>query len=263
MAGGSRGVSLPTEVSAAVMPVRLRTDLPREVATDYWVTRHREIVRRLPQIVEYTQHHFSQTDNGYWPATDMVGTIVPPSWPFDGLAETTLPGVVGSLRIPRHMRPVYFDEQVPFETVIGNMTGPRGGRWWTTGLDETVGHRTVLLVRRRRGVSRRRFKAFVHDQLGPALLAGGARDLRTYTFLPYLGSLHATAGVSHDNPAHRRHHAAVIFGSDTRADVDALVGSAAVRAAIDVQHDYCLGMHAFTVERSVSGIRAGNAGENT
>jgi len=246
---------LPVPTTSAVMPVRLREDLPREVADAYWTNQHADIVRRLPHVLEYTQHHFSATDHGYWPRTGMVGTIVPPSWPIDGIAETRFSSLAASLLITLRMREVFFDEQNPFEMVLGNMTGPRGGRWWTTGLDDSVGHRTVLLLRRRRGVSGRSFRSFVHDRLGPALDAAGARDLRTYTYIPYVAATYSTPGVSHHNPPHRRYHASVVLGTDTRADVEALIASPEVTAVVEDQHLFCTGVHAFTVERRVPGIR--------
>jgi len=177
-------MSTPVPTTSALYPVRLREDLARDVAYAYWAGPHAEIVKRLPHVMEYNQYHFSATDHGYWPATPTVGTTVPSSWPLDGLTEVRMSSMAAGLRIPLHMREVFLDEQNVFEHVLGHQTGPRGGRWWTTGHDDTVGHRTILLVRRRRGVSGRTFRAFVHTRLGPALHAAGARDLRTYALLP-------------------------------------------------------------------------------
>ena len=80
----------PVPTTSALYPVRLRADLPRDVAYRYWAGQHAEIVKRLPHVVEYNQYHFSATDHGYWPATPTVGTIVPPSWPLDGLTEVRI-----------------------------------------------------------------------------------------------------------------------------------------------------------------------------
>jgi hypothetical protein len=190
----------PVPTTSGLYPVRLRTDLPRDVAYAYWAATHAEIVKRLPHLVEYNQYHFSATDHGYWPATPTVGTIVPSSWPLDGLTEVRLPSMAAAFRVPLHMREVFLDEQNVFEHVLGHQTGPRGGRWWTTGHDDTVGHRTVLLVRRRRGVRGRAFRAFVHTRLGPALHAAGARDLRTYALLPLATMVHNTLAYRTKTP---------------------------------------------------------------
>jgi hypothetical protein len=142
-----------------------------------------------------------------------------------------------------------------FEHVLGHQTGPHGGRWWTTGHDDSAGHRTVLLVRRRRGVSGRAFRAFLQTHLGPALHAAGARDLRTYALVPFAALAHITFGVSHRNPPHRRYHGAVIFGTGTRARVDDLIASPEVSAAIGDQHLTCTAVHAFAVDRTLPVIR--------
>jgi hypothetical protein len=245
----------PFPTTSGLYPVRLRTDLPRDAAYAYWAATHAEIVKRLPNLVEYNQYHFSATDHGYWPATPTVGTIVPSSWPLDGLTEVRLPSIAAAFRVPLHMREVFLDEQNVFEHVLGHQTGPRGGRWWTTGHDDSVGHRTVLLVRRRRGVWSRAFRAFVHARLGPSLHAAGARDLRTYALLPLATMAHTTFGVSHTNPPHRRYHGAVIFGTDSRAQVEDLVASPEVAAVVKDQHLTCTAVHAFAVERTVPVIR--------
>jgi hypothetical protein len=248
-------MNTPVPTTSAIYPVRLRADLPRDVAYAYWAGSHAEIVKRLPNLLEYNQYHFSATGHGYWPATPTVGTIVPSSWRLDGLTEVRLPSMAAGFRVPLHMREVFLDEQNVFEHVLGHQTGPRGGRWWTTGHDDSIGHRTALLVRRRRGVSGRAFRAFVHTRLGPALHAAGARDLRTYALLPLAAMAHTTFGVSHRNPPHRRYHGAVIFGTDTRAQVDDLIASPEVAAAIGDQHLTCTAVHAFAVDRTVPVIR--------
>jgi hypothetical protein len=248
-------MTAPLRTTSALYPLRLRSDLPRDVARSYWAGPHAEIAKRLPHLIEYNQHHFSATDHGYWPATAKVGTLVPPSWRIDGLSEVRMSSMSAALLIPLHMREVFLDEQNVFEHCLGQLTGPRGGRWWTTGHDASIGHRTVLLVRRRRGVSGRAFRAFVHARLGPALYAGGANDLRTYTFLPLAPLAHATFGVSHDNPSHWRYHAGVVFGTDTRAEVEDVIASPEVKAAVQDQHQACTAVHAFAIDRTVPVIR--------
>ncbi|MFI7666804.1 hypothetical protein [Nocardia sp. NPDC049526] len=245
-----------TRTSSAVYPVSLRDDLPREVATAYWAGPHAEIVKKHPHILEYIQRQFSPTDHGYWPATPRVGTLVAPVWRMDGFAEVRLRSLtVAALTTPVHMRGVFLDEQNVFDRVLGQLTGPRGGRWWTNGHDDTALHRTAVLLRRRRGVRGRTFRRFVHDELGSALHAAGARDLRTYTFLPYTQLAHMTPGVSHDNPAHRRYHGALVIGASSRDHLAELLKSPRVSAVIGDQARVLTAAHAYTVERSVAVIR--------
>ena len=248
-------MNTPVPTTSGLYPVRLREDLPRDVAREYWAGPHAELVRRLPRLVEYNQYHLSATDHSYWPATHNVGTTVASSWRTDGLTEVRFSSIAAALLLPPRMRAVLFDEQNLFEHVLGHLTGPAGGRWWTSGHDDSVGHRTVLLVRRRRGISGRSFRAFLHARLGPALHSAGARDLRTYSFLPLTAVPHRTPGVSHDNPPHRRYHGAVVLGTGTRAELDDVIASPDVTAAIKDQHVTCTAVHAFAVDRTVPVIR--------
>ncbi|MFD8815657.1 hypothetical protein ACFV23_30240 [Streptomyces sp. NPDC059627] len=252
-ATGSTTVPVPT--TSGIFPVWLREDLPREVALHYWKGPHARIVARLPSIAEYLQHHFSPTDHGYWPSSPTVGTVVPPSWRCDGIAEVRMVSMAAALTIPVHMREVYLDEQNVFDRVLGNLTGPRAGRWWTDGHDADVGHRTVLLLRRRRGVSRRAFRRYVHHHMGPALHEAGARDLRTYTFLPWTSLPHPTPGISHDNPPFRRYHGCVVLGADGRAAVDEILASKLVADLVADQHTVMTAVHAFTVAHTEPVIR--------
>jgi hypothetical protein len=240
--------------TSALYYVRLREDLPRDVARAYWAGPHAEIVRQLPHVAEYRQHHFSATDHGYWPATPKVGTVTPASWRLDGFAEVRFTSIAAATLVPLHMREVFFDEQNVFEQVLGHLAGPTGGRWWTDGHDDSVGHRTTVLLRRRAGASRRAFRTFVREQLAPALAAAGARDLRSYNFLP--GMPHPTPGIWHENPRHRRYHGAVLFGTGSRAEVDDLLAHPAVAAAIADQNKTCSAVHAYSVERTVPVIGA-------
>ena len=108
----------------------------------------------------------------------------------------------------------------------------------------------ALLLRPRRGVRGGTFRWFARAD-GPALFEAGARDLRTYTFLPWSRFVHSTPGVSHDNPTYRWYHGAAVFGTDARAGADELLGSAQVAAHGADQHTAVTAVHAFSVERSV------------
>ncbi|NUP24757.1 MAG: hypothetical protein HOZ81_53635 [Streptomyces sp.] len=251
-------MSRPVKTTSYMSPVWLRADLPRETALGYWAGPHARIAGRLPHMAEYVQRHFSPTDHGYWPASPTVGTVIPPSWRCDGVAEVRFGSTAAALGMPLHMREVYLDEQNVFERVLGQVTGPGGGRWWTDGHDDAVGHRTVLLLRRRRGVGGRTLRRYVHDRIGPALHEAGARDLRTYSFLPWSRYVHHTLGVCHDNPAYRRYHASVVVGTESRAATDDLLKSAHVAGLVADQQAVLTAVHAYSVERSVPVVRVGS-----
>ncbi|MFE5286022.1 EthD domain-containing protein [Nocardia sp. NPDC056611] len=252
-------MTIPIRTSSMLSPLMLRGDLPRGTATDYWSTNHAEKVRKLPNLVEYTQRHFSTTDHGFWPATVGVGTSIPADRRLDGCAELRFRSTVATLMTAPHAREVYLDEQNVFGRVIGHATGPGGGRWWSGDFDDTTGHHVMLLLRRRHGVRGSAFREFVHGGIGQALLDAGVRDLRTYTFLPWTRWYNTSPGVCHDNPVEHRHHGAVIFGARDREAVDELLRSSFVAAAVEKQHLACTAIHAYSVERSVPAIRMRSA----
>ncbi|MGW0035186.1 hypothetical protein [Gordonia sp. NPDC003376] len=237
--------------TSMVSPLMLRKDLTREHATTHWRTRHADLVRRLPHVVEYNQLHFSATDHGYWPATDTVGTVVPSDWRVDGCSELRFTSTLGCARTGVKARPVYLDEHNAFERVVGQMTVPSGGRWWTDGHDTAVGHRTVVWLRRRRGVGSLTFRRHVYDTLAPALHSAGARDLRAYVFTPYTKLGNVSPGVSHDYPVQHRFHAALIIGADSREHFHDLVQSQDVAPIVDRQACVLSAAHAYGVERTV------------
>ncbi|OHV04439.1 EthD domain-containing protein [Mycobacterium talmoniae] len=248
----------PTRTTSMLSPLMLRGDMTRDVATTYWATEHAEKVKKLPNLLEYNQRLFSTTDHGFWPRAQGIGTAIDDTWRFDGCAEIRFRSTAAITATAVHAREVYLDEQNVFARVLGHPTGPGGGRWWTDGFDDTVGHHIALLLRRRRGVRGGVFRTFVHERMGAALLAGGARDLRSYTFLPWTPLFHTSPGVGHDNPPQHRYHAVVLLGADSRAAVDQLFDSAAVAALRRDLHTTLTAVHAYGIERTVPVIRMGS-----
>jgi hypothetical protein len=240
-----------------VSPLMLRSDIPREQVITYWATVHAGKVKKLPNLIEYNQRLFSATDHGFWPATATVGTIIPDDWRVDGCAEVRFGSTVGILNSAVHTREVNLDEQNAFARVLGQVTAPGGGRWFTTGFDDTLTTHVALLLRRRQGVRVKAFRAFVYDKFSAALLSAGAQDLRTYAFLPYTTLANNTPGVSHHYPIEHRFHGAAIFGTSSRDAVDDMLDSPAIKALVATQHEVLTAVHAYGVERSLPIIRMG------
>lgn len=248
-------VSTSTRTTSMVSPLMLRKDIPRDDGTAYWMGAHAAKVKKLPNIIEYSQQHFSPVDHGYWPSAPSVGVVVPEDWRVDGCSEMRFTSPIGVLRTGMHARDVYLDEQNAFERVVGQMTVPSGGRWWTTGHDDSVTHRTAVWFRRRRGLGGRAFRRYIYDSLAPAVVAAGGMDVRAYVFTPYTKLGNVSPGVNHDYPVQHRYHAVLIFGANSRADVDRMLGSSELAPVIAVQGDYITAAHAFTVERTVPVVR--------
>ncbi|CAM3098664.1 hypothetical protein [Skermania piniformis] len=244
-----------TKTLSGIYPVRYRADLPRRVADEYWAGPHAELVKRGGHILEYNQYHFAETDHGYWPATPTVGTHPAEMFRWNGVTEVRLRNYPEMARAAYGMLgTIFHDEQNVFDNVLGHVCGPGGGSWWTVGHDPSVGHRTVLLLRRRRGVRRRRFHTFVHNAFGPVLAAAGALDTRAYTFLPFTGIAHRTPGLAHSYPPGHRHDGAIIFGLPHRNDVAGLLSDPAVDDIVAQQAQTLTAVHAYSVARTVSVI---------
>jgi hypothetical protein len=236
----------------------LRADLPREDALGYWRGPHARLVAEVPHIDEYRQHHFSPEDHGFWPEAPGIGTTVPPDWRIDGMPEVAFASALAPIKaLGRRVWAVYQDESRFIDRILANLTGPGGGRWFRSGQDG-IGARVVVLIRRRRDVRFPRFKSFVHGVLGSALdRAPGTMELRTHVFLPYTKAVWWTPGVAHDNPSHRRYHAAIVLGAGDRRTVDAIIGSPEVTATRDAQAAHCLALHAYAVDNTYTVVRDG------
>jgi hypothetical protein len=237
----------------------LRADLPREDCLAYWRGPHARLVAEIPHIDEYRQHHFSPEDHGFWPGPPGVGTTVPADWRIDGMPEVAFADALAPIKgLGSRVWAVYQDESKFIDRTLANLTGPGGGRWFRSGHDEEVGACAVVLVRRRRDVRFTAFRSFVHEILGPALdRAPGTLELRTHAFLPYTEALWWTPGVAHDNPPHRRYHAAIVLGAANRGALDATIASPEVAATQDEQAANCLALHTYAVDNTYAVVRDG------
>jgi hypothetical protein len=169
------------------------------------------------------------------------------------MVEVAFESALGSvLGLGPAVRSVFPDEANAFDRVLCHLTGPRGGRWHHTDNREQVGARAVVLLRRRPRVPGQAFRRFVHEQLGYALAAAPqTAELRTHVFLPYSRLAWPTPSVAHDNPPHRRYHAAVVVGAADRASLDAVLDAPGLLPTRDAQGTHCLALHAYAVQQTV------------
>jgi hypothetical protein len=63
--------------------------------------------------------------------------------------------------------------------------------------------------------------------------------------------------VAHDNPAHRRYHAAVVLGAADRRALEAVLRSPEVSATGPDQARHCVAVHAYAVEETVAVVQDG------
>jgi hypothetical protein len=251
-------MSYPESTVSMIAPLMMRTDLPKEIILDHWQNGHADKVSKLPNLVEYNQLVFSPDDHGFWPTSGLVGGDIPPDWQLDGAAELRFGSAMAMVSNGfLHGGEIFRDEQNIFHRVIGQVTIPWGGRWWTDGLDTSFDARVAVLFRRRKGTGLSGFRHFLYNSLGPVLNAAGARDLRAYAHFPYTGLENRSLGVNHGNPVQFAYHGSVFFGAENRDAVTEILASPEVTAVIGGQERYFTAVHAYAVEQTVSVVRGG------
>lgn len=167
---------------------------------------HSGIISANPGLDEYRQIHLAEDNPGRWPATPGVETAIPADRKIDGIAEVTLRSVFASLQGREQNKLAYQDEVNVFRRSLLYAGPPNSSRWYDVAAPgEAVGSRAVVYLRRHDGVSARRFRRFVNQEMVPALAATGVlRELRTQTFMPWNRKLWDTPNVAHDNPRDQR-----------------------------------------------------------
>jgi hypothetical protein len=251
----------PTRKWTGCWFVQLRSDLSREQALAYWRGAHARIVTRIPGVVEYRQLHFSADDHGFWPELPGATTAIFPDWRLDGVGELGYGRAIPAVgTLSASLRYVFPDEANAFDRTLAHLTGPGGGQWFSGEHRPEARERAMVLLRRRPSIRARAFRAFVNDQLRPALAgAPGILELRTYAFLPYSALAWPSPGVEHHIPPNRRYQAAVVLGAADRASLDSILRSPSLTATREAQASHCLALHAYRVEDTVMVIQDGRS----
>jgi hypothetical protein len=135
--------------------------------------------------------------------------------------------VLSPLRGRKQTRLAYADEVNVFRRTLLYAGLPNSARWYdVAGPEEKAGARSLVYLRRRDGVTTSALRAFLSDELVPALLNTGVlRELRTQVFMPWIERLWDTPNVAHDNPTDQRFHASLILGFTDPSSMRTFFGS--------------------------------------
>ena len=238
----------------------MRTDQPRQQGMDHWKGPHSKIISATPGFDEYRQIHLAEDNPGLWPAIRGVETDIPPERRIDGVAEVTLASLLSPLRGRKQTRLAYKDEVNVFRRTLLYAGPPYSTRWYdVAGPGEEAGARSLIYLRRRRGVSTRAFRRFLADELVPALIGTGVlRELRTQVFMPWIERLWDTPNVAHDNPTDQRFHASLILGFGDIDAMRAFFDSDAVAMLSGRLPAFVSAIHAYEVSAALTYVTEGN-----
>ena len=237
----------------------MRTDQPRQQGMEYWKGPHSKIISATPGMEEYRQIHLAEDNPGLWPAISGVETVIPAERRIDGVAEVTFNSVLSPLRGRKQTKLAYADEVNVFRRTLLYAGLPNSARWYdVAGPEEKAGARSLIYLRRREGVKTSALRAFVTDELVPALVKTGAlRELRTQVFIPWIGKLWDTPNVAHDNPTDQRFHASLILGFTDTNSLRAFFGSGESATLSRKLPELVSAVHAYEVTEALTYVKDG------
>jgi hypothetical protein len=251
-------VSVGKHFSSSIL-LWMRTDRPRHAGMDHWKGPHSGIISATPGLDEYRQIHLAETNPGLWPSIDGVETRIPADRKADGVAEVTFQSALAPLKGRAQTKLAYKDEVNVFRRTLLYAGPPNTSRWYQVARPgQVVGARALVYLRRRNGVSGRRFRKAVNEGLVAALVDTDVlTELRTQVFLPWSRKTWDTPNVAHDNPPADRHHASVILGfADTAARAAFFQGGAS-RGLSPLLANVTSAIHAYDVTETLTYVKDG------
>ena len=238
----------------------MRTDQPRQTGMDYWKGPHSGIIAATPGLEEYRQIHLAEHNPGLWPATTDVETEIPGDRRIDGIAEVTFRSALSPLGGRKQTALAYKDEINVFRRTLLYAGLPNTSRWYNVNPGaEPVAARAIIYLRRRDSVRAGELRTFVTKQLVPTLaVAGGLKELRTQTFLPWSRTTWNTPSVAHDNPKDERFHASVILGFSDAAGRNEFFTSTSVESLSQQLGPLASAIHAYDVSAALIYVKDGH-----
>ena len=251
-------VSVEKHFSSSVL-LWMRKDKPRHEGTDYWKGPHSQIISATPGLEEYRQIHLEDVNPGRWPAIAGVETVIPADRKVDGVAEVTFRSALSPLLGRKQTQMAFADEVNVFSRTLLYAGVPGWSRWHKfAGPQAKVGARALIYLRRKPTSRAGAFRAFVNDELVPALAKSGAlTELRSQAFLPWAEILWDTPKVAHDNPKDQQFQASLILGfSDLSARSAFFVDGGAARLSSALASQVAA-VHAYDVAAALTYVENG------
>ena len=237
----------------------MRKDKPRQAGTDHWKGPHSQIIAATPGLEEYRQIHLEEVNPGRWPAIEGVETAIPLDRKVDGVAEVTFRSAPAPLLGRKQTQMAFADEVNVFARTLLYAGVPGWSRWHNVAAPQAkVGARALIYLRRKPTVRAGAFRAFINNELVPALAKSGAlTELRTQAFLPWAEIFWNTPKVAHDNPKDQHFHASLILGFADPVSRLAFYASDAVAQLSSALASQVAAVHAYDVAAALTYVENG------
>ncbi len=238
----------------------IRQDKPRQDRMDYWKGPHSKIISANLGQTEYRQIHLAEKNSGLWPVTAGIETSIPADRKVDGIAEVTFKNVLAPIFQGKEQTKQAFKDEINiFKRTILYIGLPGWSRWYdVVQSEDKAGSRIVLYIRRKNGVSARKFRKFINTELIASLVgAADLKELRSQVFTPWQKKLWDSPNVLHDNPTEVQFHAQIIVGFKDQAARDAFLRSSEIAKLSNELTEYVSAVHAYDVTETLTFVKNG------
>jgi hypothetical protein len=248
-----------TDALTLVMPLRKKDGMTVAEFRQYWLDVHITLPARYPGLSDVFLHVVS-FGGSRWPAVDGVGAAPAEADEFQGVPEATFATMedLAAFQAASHFQMVdgvnFLSEMLAYPSVgehtatVADATEPA-----PDGSDGLLRH--LLFLRRRDDVDVETFRAWVADELAPAL-AAHALKVRRHLLEPIEVALDHPGTVM-SKPLDRQYQACVEVAMGDEAALASLVASPAWTAIADGIRAHCAAVHAPLVERCITSRHQG------
>lgn len=235
---------------ASIVPAFIRKDRSYDLLRAYWRGPHGFLVSQTDGLFSYIRHPFDK-ENCMAELPYDVDTTPKEKWIFDGIAETYMDNLMGSLKALTSgvSKETYKDEQNIFSRTLMYNTMPGDAIFYRADLEtfdvpgKKEGERVILFIK---SSHRCALKKFLTEQLMPTLCQNDQlREIASYVFMRFSENLWKSENVAHDHPEEEQFAAAVMLGAEHLNQVTAALYDAKVVELINANKDLFKAIYAF------------------
>lgn len=237
----------------------MRTDKPRKDGMDRWKGPHSQIISANKGLYEYRQIHLAEKNKGLWLPIPGVETAIPQDRKIDGIADVTLKNFFSVFKGKKQNKLAYKDEVNIFKRTLLYIAFPKKSRWYSVAEPNSkIEARSIVLFRKKAGVSQKDFKKFIQKELTPTLANTGVlKELRSKTYNKWKQKQWNTPNVLHDNPTDQQFQASIILGFANPKSMEDFFKLEAVQQLASRIAVFCAAVHAYEIEETLTYVANG------